>query len=205
MAQDVTTEARVRARLAKALRELRDLWTDEGDVDEALLDESMVAINRMILELARGRIELRREAMPPKTLTVAQAIGANLRAIRNESGETATQAYVAECMQRLGFDWKRITVAEVESGKRRLSWEEAVGISILFATSVVELAGYPRGDVVLTDTTQLTAGQYWQLMAGNRDDPGLSIGPTGDVSAALLGVEEFSEDDWRPINNRRRR
>src|SRR4051812_30690009 len=56
--------------------------------------------------------------------TIHQVVGGNVRRLREEA--ELTQARVAEAMSRLGFDWKRITVTQVEAATRRLSLEESI-------------------------------------------------------------------------------
>ena len=82
----------------------------------------------------------------PLTSTFGQILGANVRERRRQAGWT--QEMLAESMSMAGCPWKRITCAEVEADSRRLSMEELLVLSALFAIPAIELMT-PNDDAVL--------------------------------------------------------
>jgi transcriptional regulator with XRE-family HTH domain len=64
-------------------------------------------------------------------------VAKNIAALREEAGWT--QAQLAEAVTELGFDWKRVTVAEVEGADRRVSLEELLGLSALYAVPMFSM------------------------------------------------------------------
>lgn len=68
-------------------------------------------------------------------LSIPEAVGRRVRALRTDRGWTQQQ--LADEMERLGFPWKRITVAEVEGVRRRsVSVDELLGLALLFREPV---------------------------------------------------------------------
>lgn len=64
-------------------------------------------------------------------------VGVNVRRLRGRAAWTQDQ--LAQTMSGLGFDWKRVTVAEVERGARRTSLEELLGLAEILSESVALL------------------------------------------------------------------
>jgi transcriptional regulator with XRE-family HTH domain len=115
----------------------------------------------------------------PTTYELQKFVGMNIKRLRDSAGWT--QDELAQAMTTLGFDWKRITVAEVERGARRTGLDELVGLAALFAEPVAMLLAPHPGNYV--------------KFPGNR-----ALDPT-DVAQLLLGpgVEARSGDDrWEP-------
>lgn len=75
---------------------------------------------------------------------VADALADNLRAYRVLA--QLEQAEVAERMQRLGHPWRRVTVSEVERGRRNVTVPELLALSVLFGMTVGELLDPRRPD-----------------------------------------------------------
>jgi transcriptional regulator with XRE-family HTH domain len=119
----------------------------------------------------------------------------NLSSLRNESGWT--QAQLAEAMTSRGFDWKRVTVAEVEGEARRVSVEELVVLASLYAVPVVSLL-LPVGEatVDITDTFFVHSDELWELMLG-RDGKLGTGGSAWRVAARIAGTPK-DEADVRP-------
>jgi transcriptional regulator with XRE-family HTH domain len=84
------------------------------------------------------------ETAPPGTKFVADAVADNIRAYRGLS--RLEQADVAERMQRLGQPWKRVTVSEVERGRRNLTVVELLALALVFGVTVGELLDPRRPD-----------------------------------------------------------
>jgi transcriptional regulator with XRE-family HTH domain len=67
----------------------------------------------------------------PREHTVDQIIGANVGDLRRRLG--LTQEDLRQAMDSLGFEWRfRQTVAQVEEGSRRLSWDEFFALAAYF-------------------------------------------------------------------------
>jgi transcriptional regulator with XRE-family HTH domain len=62
--------------------------------------------------------------------TADELIGRNLAAVRKAAG--ARQEDVAAAMRYVGFEWQRDTVAQVESGNRRIGFDELAVIAAYF-------------------------------------------------------------------------
>jgi transcriptional regulator with XRE-family HTH domain len=75
---------------------------------------------------------------------VADALADNLRAYRVLA--QLEQAEVAERMQRLGHPWRRVTVSEVERGRRNVTVPELLALSLVFGMTVGELIDPRRPD-----------------------------------------------------------
>jgi len=127
-----------------------------------------------------------------------QIIGENVKALREEAGWT--QAEVAESMVSLGFDWKRITYAEVEAATRRVIFEELLGLAVLFAVPVVTLC-IPAEDPKITsllawETGDLSASMVEELFVGE----GGTLGEGGLtwMAAARAAGAPRKANDWRP-------
>jgi transcriptional regulator with XRE-family HTH domain len=106
-----------------------------------------------------------------------------------------TQEQLAGLMQRLGFvGWKRITVAEIESFKRRLALEEMVGIAIVYGVTVSALLSAFDEDEALELNEQrlITLAQARSLVAGTAFGEqwfGIRIAGPDDTAADMVRAE----------------
>ena len=170
------------------------------DRREALEADLLDAIEAALAERQRRRAA---EPLPDNPLlrrvTVTDVVAAAIRTIRDNA--ELTQAEMARLMVKAGFvTWKRITVAEVESGKRKLSIEEMMGVAALFDVPVAFLmtSTLPDQVVMLNERHLLTPAQAQTLITGVPIDEswsGVQMLPTKAASASLV---EEGEDDWRP-------
>jgi transcriptional regulator with XRE-family HTH domain len=65
-----------------------------------------------------------------------ELVARNVRVARAAASPKLSQADVAERMRELGFrEWRRQTVGLTESGKRRLTVEEALGLCVALVRS----------------------------------------------------------------------
>lgn len=88
------------------------------------------------------------QSQPPRVV-----IGERLREIRGENPDLARQDDVAARMRLLhGFEWTRATVAAIETGRREVSIEELIGLSIVCE---VEVASWFEGE------GRVSIGQSW--------------------------------------------
>lgn len=171
--------------------------TDEPDVQH----EAMAALNTAIDKIYDIQQEHRRNL--PRVAGAEevgyQAIVAwQLKRLRLAS--STTQAELADAMNRLGFSWGRVTVAEVEAGSRRASLEELVGLSALYATPLIEfLLPMPRHYLRMPDGRAIEPTVLLALATGIGTDRDL---PESLWSPALQVAEvRPTEEDWRPAVN----
>ena len=136
-----------------------------------------------------------------ETVDYAQILADNIDRARDASG--FTQAAVAECMARVGFPWKRITVAEVERGVRRVSLDELVGLAAIFGKPIVEFL-LPQGDVDyrLPSGRTLPAWMLLELVLGSEWSEAfrrVKGGPEWAAAAFAAGAPLGGDEDWRPV------
>ncbi len=129
----------------------------------------------------------------PFTASFRDTIGSNLRALRVEA--EWTQVQLAESMTTLGFDWKRITVAEVEAATRGVSFEEVLGLAVLFAVPMVELL-VPDGTRLEFPPIDLSAETVRELIIGS--DGKMGEGGITWRAAARAAGKQRRKSEWRP-------
>lgn len=181
--------------------ELVELTNRHDDIDLEELEQAIKCLREVAVET---RIRKGREAMASTaTVSVGEILARSIRQARQLADVTQTQ--LADAMNRLGFvGWKRITVAETESGKRRPSWEELLGLCALFGTDVTGMLTAVGEDenVRLNEREVLTAAEYSYLTT-NFSEPGhfgLTIDGENPGSLSLTGVDAAGDDaDWRPV------
>lgn len=179
-------------------------WIGDGFAHqvEVLAMELETIGQDIALKSARAELEDR------EAVTAKQAAAINLKGLRDFSGWTQTE--IAEAMNRLGFvGWKRITVAECESGKRALSIEEAIGYGILFSTpaALLYVAGDGHVPLQLNERLRITAREAAHILTGQDVDPDGGIYEDDPVPAMIIGVYDQDESnfrDWRPAVDLRR-
>lgn len=142
--------------------------------------------------------------IPTEPLDFGATIARNLREIRLQTGWT--QASLATAMERLGFGWKRATVAEVEGGSRRVSLEELLALAVLYAVPMVELLLPIESEPIRwTAGSQLSSTQIRDLLYGVDDGPDgeqrlIAGGPGWTVAADVAG-SGTGQGDWRPASD----
>jgi transcriptional regulator with XRE-family HTH domain len=181
---------------------LESAASSDDDADD-WHSEAATVFATVVRDIEDRRLEARRaqlagDATPVEFVNVAARTAKQLR---EEAGWT--QQDLADAMVRLGFiTWKRITVAESESGKRRLSTEELCGLSILFAVPVAGLlTALRRGEVMaINEQRYLNMDQLRELVHGygfiDEEQYGIR-GYVGRTVGNILGLES-PEDDWTP-------
>lgn len=141
-----------------------------------------------------GEVKRQRETqVTRRVVAFSELIAEHLRGRRTEVGWT--QAQLAQAMTRLGFDWKRQTVAEVEIGTRRVSFEELLGLAALYSEPVLSLMRPGNGDYVrFPENRQIDPDDVQALLA-----PGPDVGPTWTAAARIARVRDpGGSGDWRP-------
>lgn len=152
--------------------ELQPYLTQIGDALARLArgeDDADTALGSAVDRAVRTATDLGRQGEPKSGWTTFSAsftevIGTNLKALRVEAD--ITQQAVADAMTTLGFDWKRITCAEVEIDTRRVTIEELLALGVLFAIPAIELLlpdhntviDWPQGDLLREDVLELLVG-----------------------------------------------
>jgi len=125
-------------------------------------------------------------------LPVSKAIASSVQRLRAARG--LTQEQLAEEMRRLGFDWKRITVAEVEGSRQRsASIEELLGLAKIFnvsalsiATASVLNAKRPEILTVMEHGRKIEITPVWQLSASGVAALGATGSADVDPNAVIL-------------------
>lgn len=178
-------------------------WARSGrHVNEDPFDDAVTLVNEIDMAIDDARMKWRAsQAVPTAPTTIGRLIARELRDLRDRSGRSQSQ--LATDMERLGFiGWKRITVAETESGKRRLTWEELLGFCSLFGVPLTTLLGsvdVPVGEaVVLNERRTLTTDQFLAAVFGTAD----RVQPSAFVRelAEIAGIDEPGDAlDWRPV------
>lgn len=146
---------RIKERLGEIVRGARrwnEVWAD--------LDFELNAALVGAVEAAEGLADDEPAGEP---VELGMVVAANVRALRREAGWT--QASVAGAMADVGFAWRRITVAEVESGGRRLQLEEMFGLAGLYGVPVTTLL-LPGPEPVAWFDRTLPAAQVVELVLG---------------------------------------
>jgi transcriptional regulator with XRE-family HTH domain len=81
---------------------------------------------------------------PPGAKFVADAVADNVRAYRVLG--RLEQEDIAERMRQLGHPWKRVTVSEVERGRRNVTVPELVALTLVLGVTATELLDPRRPD-----------------------------------------------------------
>lgn len=177
-----------------------------GNADYKALDRALQDVKGATLEerSRRWRAQLE-ESGGPTILSFGDVAARNLKRLRTEAGRT--QAELAEDMNRIGFrQWSRVTVAEAESTKRKLSLEELLGLAALFDRPVVGLLTEPLAadeELALNDLRTVDAEVAQFLLVGNHYLDALtlpSIVMATHASAVVADLEgvTYTAADWRP-------
>jgi len=114
-----------------------------------------------------------RDDLKHNVVTFGSLIADRLRRLRDEAGWTQTR--LAEAMTEQGFDWKRITVAEIErrgddpdKPPRRVTLEELFTLSALYGEPMMLFLTPGDGDYLkLADGRSIDPGVATQLITGN--------------------------------------
>lgn len=147
-------------------------------------------------DAARAAGEVRRQERSEtvkRLVAFGEMIADHLRARRAEAGWTQTQ--LAQAMARLGFDWKRQTVAEVELGTRRVSFEELLAMAALYGEPVLSLMQPGDGDYLrFPENRALDPDDVRALLNSTA-----ATGPGWLPAARVARVRDpGSSGDWRP-------
>jgi hypothetical protein len=166
-----------------------------GDDIEGQTERADIALNAA-LEAARASAP-KKGASFGDTLpsTFGYVVGQNVKDLRLKAGWT--QEMLAEAMTEAGYDWKRITCAEVEGDKRRLAMEELLVLASLFAVPAVELMVPNENALLDLETQSLSAREVRELLVGQCG----SIGEGGTAwrlaMRVVRGIKRPANDLWK--------
>lgn len=192
-------------RIWVAIEELREAVVEIAYHDEPTTPDVRDQIVTAVEDLIRVATEERWRRRTSKAragrfvVSISDVVSRAMRQLRDAAG--LTQQQVADLMGRAGFvNWKRITVAECESGKRAVSTEEMIAVAALFDVPVCYLLTALAADEVLevNERLTLTAAQAQELIADERVEDGwLGIRLSPTISGPIV-LDEDEADPWRP-------
>lgn len=195
--------------ISDGLAHVRDLLGDAIDHPHDATDYRLrvgIAVSALLDEVEEQRAAQRQaeQAKETRPITAQRVMARSMKQLRNEC--QWTQETLAAHMRRIGFvTWRRITVAESESGKRGLAPEELYGLAALFDCPVWSMAtALEPGEVlVLNERRTMTPRQVQELAYGpsdlfntNRDTFATARRREATVSALEI-CETTSGQDWR--------
>jgi transcriptional regulator with XRE-family HTH domain len=173
----------------------------EGEEDADWEASARDSFEQAIAVAKTARAEWQRQATAEGSTIVRlhEVAALSMKTLRTAS--ELTQQQLADEMAALGFvGWKRITVAETESFKRRLSLEELLGVAIIFGTDVASLLAAYKGyeTVTLNEQRVLTTAQARELVTGwPMDTPWFGIRVYPHPAAEILReMVDIQVDAW---------
>jgi transcriptional regulator with XRE-family HTH domain len=134
----------------------------------------------------------------PKAETVQELLAERLTSARKEVG--LRQEDVANRAQRLGLQWARATVAQLETGRRELAVDEYLALPAIYGCTLEEFLGrgqrlvqlLPGLTVSRSELTRSTAGRRSSLRAASVAGPTSRGGArTAPVSSGLVSDSEM--------------
>ena len=178
-------------------------WESEArDMVERAIDK---------IQAARAAVKFGEEAYEDVSIHVA--VGRVIKRLRE--GAELKQESLARDMRKAGFKgWKRMTVTEVEAGRRRLTLEELIGLAGLFSVVVPDVlfAGVEPTEVVMLNEKVRIPAQTRAALTSDEGNYMAALARRGPVSRSYLdthgqeaaGVNSLDED-WRPAVRLRER
>jgi transcriptional regulator with XRE-family HTH domain len=193
-----------RAPIEVLLDRLRELATPDlpSTRTNKLLEESERAF-RVAEERCYREGRAKQTVFAGRTREYMSFIGENVKHHREDVGWTQTQ--LAAAMTRVGFDWKRITVAEVERGSRRVSLEEFLGLGSIFGEPAVSLMWVHSDgdDVAFAGSRGLAPGIVNLMLIGEGNE--INAADLDWSAARVVAGLGDGADDWRAVPDRARR
>jgi transcriptional regulator with XRE-family HTH domain len=195
----------INASLDELRETLYDIAAHEEPLSPLLEDDLEGALSSALnTALAARSLRRSRAVLDDGSAFVVSLGGVLARALKTlRERAHITQEALAIQMRRVGFtNWKRITVAEVESAKRKLSLEELVGLAILFDVPVgFLLSAFDSDEVVqLNESLTVTTAQAQELITGRPIDTAWhGIRLVATATGRVIGTDFGEvEEDWRP-------
>jgi transcriptional regulator with XRE-family HTH domain len=158
------------------------LWKlSEGALDHEAMSELNGVLNPPVDAAKQAGFQVRlarTDNVVGRRVDFQMVIATHIRRRRLEA--ELTQAELAQKMRDRGFDWKRITVAEIEAGAdkpggRKVSYEELYALAELFEAPMALLLLPPDGDAVaigrpknLVDPESVRIGVIGQSTLGGK-------------------------------------
>jgi transcriptional regulator with XRE-family HTH domain len=164
----------------------------EGNNAEEALAQALDGAVRAAWSLAPERA--RNPWDRPGEASFGGIIADHLKELRAESGWT--QERLAGAMAQIGFPWRRITVAEVETDTRRVSLDELLGLAAVFGVPALTLVIPDDQTVLEWHDRSLESMTVIDLLLGEEGRMGKG-GLTWKAAAQAAGAPGGT-DDWRP-------
>jgi transcriptional regulator with XRE-family HTH domain len=181
----------------------------QGDDPAPLSEEAADAFNATLIAATKHGARNRPVISgfdKPSLAEFGDIVGARMKALRTESGWT--QERFAQAMTECGWQWTRVTTAEVESNDRRLTMEELLTVAALFSVPAIELMVPGEKQSLELQQATLDTDEMRELLLGRGGQVG--TGGLGWPSARkALGspkhkVEGPAVDLWRARRNAER-
>lgn len=179
--------------------------SDPGSTDVLELEDQASQLLARALAAIRHAQVAAAEPAATERVRVGTLVGRAVRRLRTGAG--LKQETLAADMRRIGFtEWARLTVTEVESGRRRVSYEELLGFAALFSVPIGEfLFGADDNELIeLNEATAIKASTIAQLTELDTVDAvhALTFGPKSSqlldaAGQSVCGVTKPT-NDWRP-------
>ena len=134
-----------------------------------------------------------------RVVSFSEIVAERVRQARTDAGWTQEQ--LADAMSQAGHDWKRVTVAEVETQGRRVSLEELLTLAVLFGVPMLHFLLVGESDAV-----QLPESSRCYRTIGDLSANELILGKGGRMGSGGADWEEArriaagptDDDSWRP-------
>lgn len=199
----------------KSLEKIEDLLAALAEVTSLASSDEVAAVRDALDRQAKQvqdqmvrTLDAEREAEPDGAevevpVTLDQILSRHLRHLRTEAGWT--QERLASSMAYVGLKWKRVTVADSESGRRPLTLEEIAALAILFGEPMVNFLTPPPGGYVdlpfkFVPSGEMRDGRQKELVDSLGGDP--SRIPAESFRALFFGQNqeafEGGDTSWKP-------
>jgi hypothetical protein len=123
----------------------------------------------------------------PESRHIQDALAQHIREHRND--RLWRQEDLAMKMMLLGFPWNRMTVAEIETRRRRVSLEEWLALAVIFEVAAIELIQSADGKEIVLSSIRGMAQDGTIIEYGKPAHQEAPLEPWFDTMAALTDQE----------------